>query len=217
MLWTPKFLIRQLRLKSCEVIISKVPKSLSVEANSELSLPDWDTLNLSTQLTGKHTAPILHPYPKNLGLAGPLHFSLEVWINVNINVAWSHLALCNPMDYSLPGFSVHGILQARIVEWVAVPSSRGSSWPRDWTQVSCIAGRFFTSWAINVNASSLMKDDFISTEGIRDTRWQLWVIQEAAPLLSGCSPLLESDFIYLLDFGLCRVLEALELLTVTPV
>ena len=55
--------------------------------------------------------------------------------------------LCNPMDCGLPGISVHGILQARILEWVTIPFSRGSSWPRDWTQVSHIAGRFFTIWA----------------------------------------------------------------------
>ena len=41
-----------------------------------------------------------------------------------------------------------GILQARILEWVAISFSRGSSWPRNWTQVSCIAGRFFTDWAM---------------------------------------------------------------------
>ena len=46
--------------------------------------------------------------------------------------------LYNPMDCSPPGSSVHGILQAKTVEWVAIPSSRGSSWPRDWTRVSCI-------------------------------------------------------------------------------
>ena len=51
----------------------------------------------------------------------------------------SCLTLCDPMDYSPPGPSVHGILQARILEWVAVPSSRGSSWPRDQTQVSCVS------------------------------------------------------------------------------
>ena len=54
--------------------------------------------------------------------------------------------LCNPMDCSLPDSSVHRILQARILEWVAIPFSRGSSWPRDQTRVSCIAGRFFTIW-----------------------------------------------------------------------
>ena len=63
---------------------------------------------------------------------------------VKMLVAQSCPTLCDPMDCSLPGSSVHGILQARILEWVAIPFSRGSSWPRDWTQVSCIAGRFFT-------------------------------------------------------------------------
>ena len=62
-------------------------------------------------------------------------------------VAQSCPTLCNPMDCGLPGSSVHGILQARILEWVAIPFSKGSSWPRDWTQVSHIAGRFFTIWA----------------------------------------------------------------------
>ena len=57
------------------------------------------------------------------------------------------LTLCDPMDYSLPGSSVHGILQIRILEWVAYPFYRGSSQPRDQTQVSHIAGGFFTVWA----------------------------------------------------------------------
>ena len=55
--------------------------------------------------------------------------------------------LCDPMDCSPPGSSVHGIFQARILEWVAISFSRGSSQPRDGTQVSCTAGRFFTDWA----------------------------------------------------------------------
>ena len=50
------------------------------------------------------------------------------------------------MDCSLPGSSIHGILQARIWEWVAISFSRGSSWPRDWIQVSRIASRFFIIW-----------------------------------------------------------------------
>ena len=56
--------------------------------------------------------------------------------------------LCNPMDCSPPGSSVHGIFQARILEWVAIPFSRGSSLPRDRTQVSHNVGRFFTIWAM---------------------------------------------------------------------
>ena len=51
--------------------------------------------------------------------------------------------LCDPMDCSPPGSSVYGILQAGILEWAAIAFSRGSSRPRDWTQVSCIAARFF--------------------------------------------------------------------------
>ena len=59
-----------------------------------------------------------------------------------VKVAQSCLTLCDPMDYT-----VHGILQARILELVAFPFSRGFSQPRDQTQVSRIAGRLFTSWA----------------------------------------------------------------------
>ena len=57
------------------------------------------------------------------------------------------LILCDPTDCSPPGSSLLGILQARILEWVTIPFSRGSSWPRNWTQVSCIAGWFSTLWA----------------------------------------------------------------------
>ena len=64
----------------------------------------------------------------------------------SVLVAQSRPTLCDPMDCRLPGFPVHGILQARILEWVAIPFSRGSSQPRDRTQVSRIAGRFFTIW-----------------------------------------------------------------------
>ena len=65
----------------------------------------------------------------------------------NESVVQSCLTLCNPMDCSLPGSSVHGILQERILQWVAIPFCRISTWPRDWTWVSHIAGRFFTIWA----------------------------------------------------------------------
>ena len=54
------------------------------------------------------------------------------------------LTLCNPMNYSTPGSSVHGISQARILAWVAISSSRRSSQHRDRTFISCVARRFFT-------------------------------------------------------------------------
>ena len=82
----------------------------------------------------------------------------RIWSHIQIN--WeracmgakslqSYLTLCDPMDCSLPGFSVHRILQARILEWVAMPSSRRSYQPRDQTCVSCsscMAGRLYR-WA----------------------------------------------------------------------
>ena len=87
---------------------------------------------------------------------------------VEVSVFQSWQTLCNLMDCGPPGSSVHGILQARILEWVAILSSRGSSWPRDQTQISCIcllhcrwifyllshqgiATQIYTAWAILKN------------------------------------------------------------------
>ena len=67
--------------------------------------------------------------------------------STNRNTAQSRPTLCYPVDCNLMGSSVHGILQTRILEWAAISSSRGSPWPRAWTQVSCKGGRFFTLWA----------------------------------------------------------------------
>ena len=72
-----------------------------------------------------------------------MYIGVEKWSKVF--VAQSCLTLSDPTNYSPPGSSVHGIFQARILEWVAISFSRGSSWPRDRAQVSCIVGRFFTS------------------------------------------------------------------------
>ena len=69
-------------------------------------------------------------------------YSIHFTRTYKVKVAQSCPTLCNPMDYT-----VHGILQARILEWVAILFSRGSSQPKDWTQVSHTAGGFLTSWA----------------------------------------------------------------------
>ena len=61
-------------------------------------------------------------------------------------VTQSCSTLCDSMDCSLPGSSAHGIFQARVLEWLAISFSRGSSRPRDWTQISCIVGRRFPIW-----------------------------------------------------------------------
>ena len=64
--------------------------------------------------------------------------------SLSVLVAQSCLTLCDSMDCILPSSSVHGILQARILEWVAISFSRGSSQPKDQIQISRIAGRLFT-------------------------------------------------------------------------
>ena len=86
---------------------------------------------------------------------------------VKVKVAQSCPTVCDPMDDT-----VQGILQARILEWVAFPFSRGSSQPRDQTQVSCIIGRFFTSWAtreaknIGVGSLSLLQQIYVKGRGL---------------------------------------------------
>jgi len=98
-------------------LVSNIHKELS-ECNKEPNNKKW-------QLIWKHTSP------------KKTFFVL---------IAQSCPTLCDPMDYSPPGSSVHRILQAKILERVATPFSRGSSRPREWTRVSRIADRFFTIW-----------------------------------------------------------------------
>ena len=99
--------------------------------------------------------PLLCPSEKDSWSLGLLVWTIERppdssgdKVTSESEVAQSCPTLCDPMDCSLPGFSVHGIFQARVLEWVAISFSRGYSWPRGWTQVSHIAGRRFTVWAI---------------------------------------------------------------------
>ena len=109
---------------------------------------------------------IVHPRTSSLrekwtGLkVSPSSMAGDAQVNCCCSVVKSFLTLCDLKDCISPVFtvlhyllafaqidSVHGILQARILEWFAIPFSRGSSWPRNQTQAFCIAGRFFTIWA----------------------------------------------------------------------
>ena len=95
-------------------------------------------------------------------------FILVAYLRVSILfthvlVAQSCPTLFDPTNCSPPGFSVHGMVQARILEWVAIPSSRGSSQSRDQTLISGIAGRIFTVWAIG---KSFFMAEYYSTVGI---------------------------------------------------
>ena len=85
---------------------------------------------------------LLHWLAGSLPL-GPTWKALSLCVCVLVTQLCS--TLCDPMDYSPAGYSVHGILQARILEWVTIPFFKRSSRPRDLTWVSCIADRFFTA------------------------------------------------------------------------
>ena len=100
----------------------------------------------------------VHPLTASVYITFPCEFPIPQGSTHNLLLFWSSPqvtvlvtqpcpTLWDPMDCSLPGPFVHGILQARILEWVGIPFSRGSSLPRDWTWVPCMVGRFFTVWA----------------------------------------------------------------------
>ena len=88
-------------------------------------------------------------------------YDLVYYLWYESEVAQSCPTLCDLMDCSLPGSSVHGIFQARVLEWFAISSSRESSHPRDQTQVSCIVGRCFTIWTTRKDAICGMKVNVI--------------------------------------------------------
>ena len=115
----------------------------------------WDRKEGSVITSLQRHSPGLPQGPELLGftLAGFSHSFLGStaslsWLCTEImrcgEAAQSCPTLCNPMNCSLPGSSVHGIFQARTLEWVAISFSRGSSWPRSQNQVSHIVGRHFT-------------------------------------------------------------------------
>ena len=87
---------------------------------------------------------------------------------MKVKVAQLCPTLCHPMDCT-----VHGILQARILEWAAFLFSRGSSEPRDWTLVSWIAGGFFTSWATR---EARLKKEALLNSGLWNKDFLMWVI-----------------------------------------
>ena len=104
-----------------------------------------------------------------------MDFYYLFYICVHAESLQSCWTLCDPMDCSLPGSSVHGVLQARILEWVSMPSSRGSSWPRDRTCVSylsCVGRWVLYYWRH-------LRSHFIYTSGI-------WWEGNGTPLQYSC-------------------------------
>jgi len=96
---------------------------------------------------------------------------------MKVLVAQSCLTLHDPMDCSPSGSSANEILQARILEWVAISFSRGSSWLRDRTQISHLAGRFITIWATKEAQYTDLHIEHLSKAVLsnRNTMWTTWV------------------------------------------
>ena len=109
-----------------------------------------DTISILLNLLRFHLWPKICSILKNVtyALEKKVYPSAFGWNVLKVSeVAQLCLTLCDPMDCSLPGSSIHGTFQARILERIAIFFSRVFSWPRDQTWVSCIAGRLFTIWA----------------------------------------------------------------------
>ena len=122
------------------------------EVDIVLHHPDSSSLTdvaSARNIVGRQSCPMLTPFSNYLNQVSAISQPLPglpqkqtLLPEVCVKVTQSCPTLCDPMDYT-----IHGILQARILEWVAFPFSRESSQPRDRTQVYRIIGRFFTSWA----------------------------------------------------------------------
>ena len=129
-------------------------------------------------------------------------YILYIYMHYVLSPAW----LCKPVDSSPPAISVHGTLQVRIMEWVAISSSRVSSWPRDWTRisyVSCIVGGLLTlSYSITKLCLTLCYPMDYSTPGFpvlhylqefaqTHVHWVSDAIQQSHPLLPLSPPTLK--------------------------
>ena len=144
-----------------------LPQGLAAALGSAISVAAWAILFFSRS-TWDHE---LHPEPSALGAQSlsrltamevPVSHTFEV-VTVFLKSETSHcvcglvaqwcLTLCDPMDCSLPDSSGRAIFQARILEWVAIPFSRGSSQPRDWIHICYISGRFFTLYCLSHQGS----------------------------------------------------------------
>ena len=127
-------------LMTCFVVVVQLLSCVGLFLTSGTVVPrllcPWD-------FPGKNTGMGCHFHFQGVILTDPgiKHYISVIRIS---EVAQSCLTFCNPMNSSLPGFFVHGMFQARILEWVAIPFSRKSSRPRDQTRVSRIVGRHFT-------------------------------------------------------------------------
>ena len=148
-------------LQSCPTLCDPMdcsPPGFSVHGILQARTLEWVAISFSNAWMWKVKVKLLsrvrllvtpwttaYQAPPSMGFSGQ-----QYWSGVPLpspKTAQLCSTLCNPVDYSPPGSSVHGIFQARTLEWDAIPFSGWSSQPRDWILVSSTTGRFFTIWA----------------------------------------------------------------------
>ena len=129
-------------------LINDFSKVAWYKANTQKSLLFLYTNNEKSEIEIKETISFTTATKRiqYLGITKRIKYPGVKWKSES-ELAYSCPTLCDPMDYSLRGSSIHGIFQARVLEWIAISFSRGSSQPRDWTWVFHITGRCFTIWA----------------------------------------------------------------------
>ena len=152
----------------------------SRNSDGQGSLVYYSPLGLKESDTGRDCVQRLSNWTRS---ALEQSFPPQPWYYKHVKVKAAQLCptLCDPMDYSSPGSSVHGTLQARRIEWVAMSSSRGSFRPRDWTWVPYVAGRFFTVCLGSDN--SVFWDFFFAGGGVLS-----WALKDASTLTPGLYP-----------------------------
>ena len=141
-------------------------------------------------------------------------------LKVKMLVAQSCPTPWGSMDWGLPGSSVHGILEARILEWIAILFSRGSFPLRDWTQISCIAGGFFTIWATFIYFLSLCLNSHFVQRGVL----LFWTLYQVKSLISvslwSVSWVLSSCCSYvpvsLFSYTLCVGFHTIDKIVISP-
>ena len=143
-------------MRLCLVVCSllRLWNSLMLVDESGSKSKTQSIIKTSTELQNRYSFMETQAFPfqplllKMLWITSCHFLVLENWVSEWVKAAQLCLTLCEHMDCSLPNSSIHGDSPGKnTLEWVAMPSSRGSSQPRDWTQVSCIAGGCSTIWA----------------------------------------------------------------------
>ena len=146
-------------LQSCPTLCDPIdgsPPGSSVPGILQARILEWVAISFSNacmHAKSLQSCPTLCDSMDSNLPGSSVHRILQARVLEGVAISFSRLVvqlcptLCDSIDSSPSGSCVHGIFQTRILEWVAIPFSRGSFWPRDRTQVSYIAGRFFNIWA----------------------------------------------------------------------